>query len=43
LGFLMAVPSIPTIGLHGEHMAGDVPGRSRKGQYGKREKYKGCN
>ena len=27
----------------GEHMAGDVPGRSGKGQYGKREKYEGCD
>jgi hypothetical protein len=26
-----------------EHMAGNVPGRSGKGQYGKREKYKGCD
>ena len=26
-----------------EHMTGDVPGRSGKGQYGKREKYKGCD
>jgi len=25
-----------------EHMTGDVPGRSGKGQYGKREKYKGA-
>jgi hypothetical protein len=24
-----------------EHMGGDVPGRSEKEQYGKREKYKG--
>jgi hypothetical protein len=27
----------------GEHMAGYVPSRSRKGQYGKREKYQGCD
>jgi hypothetical protein len=26
-----------------EHVAGDVPGRSGKGQYGKGEKYKGCD
>ena len=26
-----------------EHMAGDVPGRSGKGQYGKRQKYEGCD
>ncbi len=26
-----------------EHMAGDVPSRNWKGQYGKREKYKGCD
>ena len=26
----------------GQHMAGDVPGRSGNGQYAKREKYKGC-
>ena len=26
-----------------EHMAGDVPSRSGKRQYGKREKYKGCD
>ena len=26
-----------------EHMAGDVPSQSGKGQYGKREKYKGCD
>ncbi len=26
-----------------EHMAGDVPGRSWRGQYGNREKYKGCD
>ena len=26
-----------------EHMAGDVPGRSGKGQYGKREKDEGCD
>jgi hypothetical protein len=26
-----------------EHMAGDVPGRSGKGQYGKGEKYKRCD
>jgi hypothetical protein len=25
----------------GEHVAGDVPSRSAKGQYGKRQKYKG--
>jgi hypothetical protein len=28
--------------MGGEHMAGDVPGRSGKGQDGKREKYQGC-
>jgi hypothetical protein len=27
----------------GEHMAGDVPGQSGKGQCGKREEYKGCD
>jgi hypothetical protein len=26
-----------------EHMAGDVPSRSGKGQYDKREKYEGCD
>jgi len=26
-----------------EHMAGNVPGQSGKGQYSKREKYKGCD
>jgi hypothetical protein len=26
-----------------QHVAGDVPGRSGKRQYGKREKYKGCD
>jgi hypothetical protein len=26
-----------------EHMAGDVPSRSMKRQYGKREKYEGCD
>jgi len=26
-----------------EHMARDVPGRSGKRQYGKREKYEGCD
>jgi hypothetical protein len=26
-----------------EHVAGDVPGQSGKGQDGKREKYKGCD
>jgi hypothetical protein len=26
-----------------EHMAGDVPSRSGEGQYGKREKYQGCD
>jgi len=32
-------------GLKGgrERMAGDVPGRSGKGQYGKREKDNGCD
>jgi hypothetical protein len=27
----------------GEHMAGDVPSQSGKGEYGKREKYQGCD
>jgi hypothetical protein len=27
----------------GEHMSRYVPGRSGKGQYGKREKYEGCD
>jgi hypothetical protein len=26
-----------------EHMAGDVPSLRGKGQYGKRDKYKGCD
>jgi hypothetical protein len=26
-----------------EHVAGDVPSESGKGQHGKREKYKGCD
>jgi hypothetical protein len=26
-----------------EHVAGNVPGHSGKGQYGKGEKYKGCD
>jgi hypothetical protein len=26
-----------------EHMAGNIPGQRGKGQYGKREKYKGCD
>ena len=26
-----------------EHMTGNVPGRSERGRYGKREKYEGCD
>ena len=26
-----------------DHVAGDVPGQSEKGRYGKHEKYKGCD
>jgi len=41
LGALLAKNLVSNGGR--EHMAGDVPSRSGKGQYGKREKYKECD